>query len=227
MKKMLTLSNGQPLAARILKSTLVLFIGLVLGTAFWVASMPVAHAQDMSPARMIESQLPAGKSMNSANKQEYLGALCSAVKKFRDAAPQIVRVAVDAHPNWSKDILRTAFRCLGTDDCDLLGRVLRAAISGNEGAAAALTRLAVELAPNCSNSFPGGTEPGEGNFGNPPGNQNPPPGSVGGGGGQGNVVAVCHNGTTIFLTPQGAQDDLKKNPGDYLGPCVVTQTKNN
>lgn len=232
MKKMLTVSNGQLLAARILKTTFVLLIGLALGTAFWVASMPVAQAQDMSPTKMLQSELPAGKTMSTASKQDYLGAVCAAVKKFRDAAPQIVRVAVESHPKWDQDILRTAFRCLGPDDCDVLGRVLRAAVSGNQADASGLTQLAIGLAPNCADTFPGhggggGGEPGEGNFGNPPGNVNPPPGSVGGGGGQGNVVAVCHNGLTIFLSPEGAQQDLRNNPGDYLGPCVVTQNTNN
>ncbi|MGI9087527.1 MAG: hypothetical protein ACR2HH_07285 [Chthoniobacterales bacterium] len=233
MKKLLTVSNGQLFAARILKTIFVVLIGVALGTAFWVASMPVAQAQDMSPTRMIESQLPAGKTSASASKQEYLGAVCAAVKKFRNAAPQIVRVAVETHSEWKKDILRTAFRCLGPDDCRLLGRVLHAAISGNGSDASELTELAIELAPNCAGAFGDakegghGEEQGEGNFGNPPGNVNPPPGSIGGGGGQGNVVAVCHNGVTIFLTPQGAQDDLRRNPGDRLGPCVVTQSTNN
>ena len=230
MKKLLSISNGEPLAARILKATLVLLIGLALGTAFWVASTPVVQAQDMSPSRMIESQLPKGKSAESASKGEFLEAVCAAVKKFRNAAPQIVRSAVESHPNWSKDILRTAFRCLGTDDCRLLGRVLRASIASNGSDASELTDLAVSLAPNCAGVFPGhgaGGDEGEGNFGNPPGNQNPPPGSIGGGGGQGNVIAVCHNGVTIFLTPQAAEDDLRNNPGDTLGACVVTQATNN
>ncbi len=229
MKKMLMVSNRAPLAARILKATLVLLIGLALGTAFWVASTPVAQAQDMSPAKMIESQLPVGQSAASASKPEYLAAVCAAVKKFRSAAPQIVRAAIEAHPDWSKDILRTAFRCLGTDDCRLLGRVLRGAIAGDAGDASALTELALELAPNCAANFPGGggSEPGEGNFGNPPGNQNPPPGSIGGGGGQGNVVAVCFNGVTQFFSPEAAQNFLNSHPGATLGPCVVTQSTNN
>lgn len=234
MKNLFLLSSSRLSAARILKATFVLLLGLTLGIAFWVASMPVTQAQEMSPAKMLASELPAGKTMASASKQDILGALCSAVKKFRDAAPQIVRVVVEEHPKWSKDVLRTAYRCLGTDDCQMLGRVLHAVISGNEGDASNLTQLAIELAPNCADVLPGqgngpgrGGESGEGNFGNPPGNANPPPGSVGGGGGQGNIVAVCHNGTTIFLSPESAQDDLRNNPGDYLGPCVVTQSTNN
>jgi hypothetical protein len=230
MKKMLTVSNGERFAAHILKTTLVLLIGLAFGTAFWVASMPSAQAQDMSPTKMIESQLQ-GKTSTSASKQEYLAAVCEAVKKFRSASPQVVRAAVEAHPNWKKDVLRATFRCAGSDDCKLLNRILRGAIAGGGGSdASELTELAIELAPNCAGSFGSGGGGGgdeEGNFGNPPGNQNPPPGSIGGGGGQGNVIAVCFNGVTQFLSPEAAADFLNSHPGATLGACVVTQFQNN
>ena len=103
MKKMLMVSNGGPRSARIVKATSVLLIGLALGTAFWVASTPVAHAQDMSPTRMIDVAAPTGRPAASASKQEYLAAVCEAVKKYRSAAPQIVHAAVSAHPAWKKD----------------------------------------------------------------------------------------------------------------------------
>jgi hypothetical protein len=222
MKKLLVSSH----LARLLKAMSVLLIGLGLATAFWVASMPVAQAQNMSPARMIESQLPQGKTMQNASKADLLSAVCAAVKKFRNAAPQIVRAAVTAHPQWKSDILRTAFNCLGTDDCRLLGRVLRNAIEGSPGDANDLTQLAIELAPGCASSFGGGPAPDEGNFGIGPGNQNPPPGTVTGGGGQGNVLAICHNGHTIFVSPQGAEQHLNNHPGDTLGPCQVTAVTN-
>ena len=180
MKKMLMVSNGGPRLARIVKAMSVILIGLALGTAFWVASTPVAKAQDMSPTAMIESQLH-GKTGATASKAEYLAAVCEAVKKFRNAAPQITRAAIDAHPGWKKDILRTVFRCLGSDDCRLLNRVLRASISGPD--ASEMTDLAVQLAPGCAGTFGGGEVIEEGNFGNPPGiNLLPPPGSIGGGG---------------------------------------------
>src|SRR3982751_991181 len=104
MKKLLMVSNGELLATRVLKTVLMLLIGVALGTAFWVASTPVAKAQEMSPSRMLESQLPSGKTMATASKQDYLAAVCSAVKKFRSASPQIARAAADAHPDWKSDI---------------------------------------------------------------------------------------------------------------------------
>jgi hypothetical protein len=229
MKKLLMVSNGEHLAARIVKATLVLLITLALGTMFWVASTPISKAQNMSPERMIESQLPQGKTVQTAGKAEFLAAVCAAVKKFRSAAPAIVRSAVDSHPEWKKDILRTAFRCIGSGDCRLLNRVLHAAITGHENDARELTELAIELAPDCASAFggAGGGSDDEGNFGNPPGNLNPPPGSIGGGGGQGNVIAVCFNGVTQFFSPEGAQDFINTHPGATLGACQVTQSQNN
>ena len=106
----------------------------------------------MSPTQMIESQLQ-GKTSASASKAEYLTAVCEAVKKYRNSAPAITNAAVNAHPGWKKDILRTVFRCLGTSDCRLLGAVLRASISGPD--ASEMTDLAVQLAPGCAGSFGG------------------------------------------------------------------------
>ncbi len=229
MKKLLMVSNGEHFVARIFKTTLILLTGLALATAFWVVSTPVAKAQDMSPTKMIESQLPQGKTMQSAGKADYLAAVCAAVKKFRSAAPQIVRAAVEARPAWKKDILRTSFQCLGSDDCRLLGRVLRSAIAGSPNDASGLTETAIDAAPSCAGSFGGGGgqgngDEGEGNFANPPGNLNPPPGSIGGGGGQGNVVVVCFLGQTLFVTPDRAQELV--NQGATVGACQVTATTN-
>jgi hypothetical protein len=229
MKKLLMVSNGEHLAARILQAALVLLTTLALGTMFWVATTPVARAQDMTPQRMIEAELPHGKTVETAGKAEFLTALCRAVQRHHAAAPAIVSFAVDAHTDWQRDIMRTAFRCIGTDDCRFLGRVLRAVISGHPDDANALTQLAIELAPSCSDAFGGGNGGGDngGNFENAPMNLNPPPGSIGGGGGQGNVIAICHNGHTIFVSPQGAENHLRNHPGDRLGACVVTPFQNN
>ncbi len=227
MKNLLMVSNGEHLAARVSKATSVLLTTVALGAMFWMASMPAAQAQNMSPEKMIEAQMPPGSSMQGAKKADFLAAVCAAVQKFPKAAPQIARAAAEAHPEWKKDILRTVFRCLGSDDCSNLGKVVRALATG--GDAREITELAVELAPNCASSFGGRGGEGEGDasgFGNAPGNLNPPPGSVGGGGGQGNVIAICHFGRTIFVSPQGAENHLRVHPGDTLGPCVVTPVQN-
>lgn len=229
MKNMLTELNGGQFALRFVKATLVILIGFALATSLWMAGTPGAEAQSMTPQRMIEAELAEGQTVQNARKADLLSAVCAAVKKFRPSAPLIVRLAVEAHPDWKKDILRSAFSCLGTEDCRLLARVLRGAIAGAPGGANELTELAIDLAPSCAGGFGGGTPDDDdlpGGFGSVPLNQNPPPGSVGGGGGQGNVVAVCINDETRFFTPEGAEDALRNNSGATLGACQVTPESN-
>jgi hypothetical protein len=212
---------------RWVRSTAVAIIGLALGAALWTATIPMSMAQGTSPIRMVEANLPQGQTVASASKADLLSALCAAVKKNPNAAPQIARMVAAARPDLARDVLRTVFRCLGNDNCSLLGRVLRGVIAGVPNDASGLTTLAVELSPDCAGSFPGQGVPGdEGNFGQAPGNQNPPPGTIAGGGGQGNVVAICHNNHTIFVSPQGAENHLKNHPGDTVGPCQVTPATN-
>ncbi len=223
MKNLLMASNGERLAARIFKSATYLLTAFALATMFWVAGTSTSHAQNMTPEKMIQAELPQGVAVATAGKADFLAALCAAVTKHRSAAPQLATFSVNLHPNWKKDILRTIFRCLGNDDCRLLGRVLRALSTGSD--ASELAELAVQLAPSCAPNF-GGEPADEGGFGNAPGNLNPPPGSIGGSGGQGNVIAVCFNGVTRFFSPEGAQAFLAANPGAYLGACVVTPVQN-
>jgi hypothetical protein len=228
---MLMRSNDRHFSVRWLRSTAVAIIGLGLGFALWTATVPMASAQGGgNVTKMVEENLPQGQNVGNASKADLLSAICAAVKKHRNAAPQIARAMAAARPDLAKDILRTVFRCLGNDDCRLLGGVLRAINAAVPNGASEHTTLAVELVPDCAPDFsrPGGG-PGDngGNFDQgAPGNQNPPPGTIGGGGGQGNVVAICHNGRTIFVSPQGAENHLRVHSGDTLGPCVVTPTAN-
>ncbi len=225
MKKLLMESNGEPLALRLLKTAMLLLASLAVGTMFWMASTPAAQAQNMSAESMLQAEM-GGQSGATASKADFLSAVFNAVKKHPASAPQIAAFAAQLHPEWKKDILRTVFRALGTDDCRLLGRVLRAIAAGED--ASELTDLAIELAPGCASSFGGGGgQPDDGGgFNNAPGNLNPPPGSIGGGGGQGNVIAVCFNGVTRFFSPEAAAEFLRNNPGATLGACVVTPVTN-
>ena len=226
MKNMLKASNGTHFTARVLRSTAVLFTGVALGFTLWTATAPLSLAQDVSPSRMIEESLPGGRTMANASKPQFLAALCSAVKKYRNAAPQITRFAIEGKGAWRADIIRTVVRCMGTRDCAALARVLNALNSAFPDEASSNSELFLEAAPGCASAFGQGGGDDEGNFGNAPGNQNPPPGSIGGGGGQGNVIAICHNGRTIFVSPRGAENHLANHSGDTLGPCPVTPTQN-
>jgi len=189
---------------------------------------------------MVEENLPQGQTMANAKKPDLLSAVCAAIKKNRQNAPQIVRAAAEARREWAKDIERSAFRCVGTRDCALLGRIVDALVAANPDEAAALTELAMQLAPGCASAFGAGdgkavVDRGEdvddGNFSNAPGNHNPPPGSIGGGGAsQGGRCQVCHvddNGRRRTLTISCNAVPRHLRHGDTEGPCPVTPTQNN
>jgi hypothetical protein len=230
MKQLLTRTTGTHFTARLLGSSAVLLAGVALGVALWTATAPMSIAQGMTPQRMIETNLPQGQTMANANRQQLLRAVSAAARANRNQAPQIVRAAITARPDWAADILRAAFTAVGTgsDNCPLLARVLRAAIQANPDQASALTDLATSLAPDCASQFQQGTD--EGVFGNAPGNQNPPPGSIGGGGAsQGGRCQVCHrtgNGGRQTLTISCNAVPAHLRHGDTEGPCPVTPTQN-
>jgi len=231
MKKMLTVKNDAYLAAR---TSVVLVIALALGFGFWTAMTPVAKAQQMSATEMIQSKLPQGKTLATATKPELLSAVCASVKQWPDAAPRIVKTAIDSHRHWARDIVSTAIRCLpGAVNCDIIGAVVSAAVVADPDDAAGISEMVIRDHPDCRGAigrdFKGGEYKevvpppvSEGNFGNPPPDVNPPPGSIGGGGGGFNPeeILVCRNGVQIFIFPR----DLR--PGDIIGACVVTTDTN-
>jgi hypothetical protein len=229
MKKMLTVTNDAYLAAR---TSVVLVVALALGFGFWTAMTPVAKAQPMSATAMIESKLPSGKTMVTATKPEFLSAVCAAVKTWPDAAPQIVRAAIQAKRHWARDIVATAIRCLpGPENCDAIAAIVAAAVATDPEDASAINEMVIRQYPDCRGAigrdFKGGVPPPpvtEGIFVNPPPDVNPPPGSIGGGGGGFNPqefrIQVCRNGVTIFIFPSELM------PGDIIGPCEITQPTN-
>ena len=157
---------------------------------------------------LIETKLPAHKTVVTATKPEFLDAFCEALKQWRLVAPQITKAAMAKRKELARDILRTALRCLG--DCDAIAQVVAAVVAADPMHASEYTELALALSPNCAGAIERfaqeGQEQGEGNFANPPANVNAPPGSVGGGAG-GNVCIVCHNGNSV----QVACSDLASN----------------
>lgn len=179
---------------------------------------------------VIEGQLPAVQNLGDVSKAQLLGALPGAIGRYRQVAPQLSGGATIVRKQWAVDILKEAFRAVGPD-CGMRARILRSIIAAAPEQAAKLTEVAIAEGPDCAGAFgqgAGAPPPPDDDFGPPP-PLNPPtlPGPFGGGaGGQGNVIAICHNGRTIFVSPQGAEQHLNNHPGDTLGACQVTPTTN-
>lgn len=178
---------------------------------------------------VIEGQFQGVKSLRKADKIAFMNAVPGSIKRFKQVSSQLSGGAAIARKEWARDILEEAFKAVG-GDCGARAGILRSVIAAVPEKAAELTELAVALGPDCAGAFGGGggAPPSSGgDFGNAPDSSlAPPPGSVGGGGGQGNVVAICLRGRTIFVSPQGAEEILRNNPGATLGACQVTPVTN-
>jgi hypothetical protein len=177
---------------------------------------------------VVENHLPAVQGLHKVSKGEFLTALPAAIKQYERVAPQLSGGATIVRKEWARDILRTAFDAAGPG-CGLRARILRSVIAADPEEADALAELAIELSPGCAGAFGGsGGETAPGGFGTPPSIDNfgnPPGLSFGvGAGGQGNLVAICHNGRTIFVAPQAVGAHLRH--GDTLGACQVTPVTN-
>src|ERR1700737_1878286 len=124
MKKLFMAAKSEVLAGPALKTGLSLIVGVALAAGFWFASSPRTQAAPATPAEMIQSQLPSGKTIATASNQQLLDAVCKAVKKWPSEAGLIVRTAAGARRELRSEILCTAMRCLH-QDCGWSVEILR------------------------------------------------------------------------------------------------------
>jgi hypothetical protein len=179
---------------------------------------------------VVENDLPAPRRLRGASKAQFLQALPAATIQWRQVAPQLAGAATLTRREWSRDILRVSFEAVGAD-CGMRARILESVIAANPAEASELLELAISLGPECANAFGGDgpaprPEAGIDGFGPPPTTFINPPFLGGGGGAQGNAVAICHNGRTIFVSPSAAEAHLRNHPGHRIGACQVTPTTN-
>lgn len=226
MKRMIARYSDRPLSSGILKTVVALLLGVAFASAFWIASTPIANGQaKLTPAEMIQSQLPAGKTIGTATDKEVLEAVCKAMKKWPKEAASIVRATAGARKNLRGDILCMAIRCLRDNhalDCGWVVEIVREWIKAQPDWANQLTNLVVDCSPECRDML---QAVGEGAFANPPSNINPPPGSTGGGA-AGNPCIVCQNGREIQVSCEDVSTYVASHPGAITGPCGVTPSTN-
>lgn len=227
MKKLLTVANDGGMRAPVFRATFIFLLSVALGFILWVASLPVVHAAQMTPAEMIQSKLPPNKTIATATDAQLLAAVCKAVKQRPKDAVLIIRTAAGARKTLKSDLLCMATRCLREKrdlDCSWVSEILHDWIKAEPNEASRLTELVLQCAPECRDLFP--SKPvDEGNFVNPPGNINVLPGSVGGGAG-GNVCIACHNNREVQVACSDLDNFLDNHPGATTGPCQVTPSAN-
>ena len=239
MKKLLTVPQGEHFAAHIRSTMAALLIGLALGMMLWTATAPVAEAQGPDAQQTLQSNLPPNTTMAKASKGQLVSAVAAAVKSAPGGIGQYVRLAAQARKGDVEDIVAAAIRALGRNpDCQLVAQAVSAGTDVNPALASRIVELALRLTPNCTSEIQqinqsgrgADTDQGEGNFGGAPGNQNPPPGSISGGGGsQSGRCQVCHRDgqgrrRTLTISCNAVPAHIRH--GDTEGPCPVTPTQN-
>ncbi|MEY2537532.1 MAG: hypothetical protein QOG67_1272 [Verrucomicrobiota bacterium] len=231
MKQLLTVANGKGVRASFLRLVLTLFMTCALASSFWVASLPIAQAAQMTPAEMIQTRLPAETTIASASDGQLLEAVYKSVKQFPKDAGLIVRTASGGHKPLRPDLLCTAVRAQRERhalNCTWVANILREWIKAEPRDANQLTEAVALCAEECRGTLEMNQsgEEGEGNFVSPPSNVNPPPGSFGGGSASGNTCIVCRNGHEMPIACSEVNAFVSRHPGTSAGPCQVTPTTN-
>jgi hypothetical protein len=228
MKKLVALCTEKRFSTGVLKTTLVLLLGIALGAGFWVASAPLAHSETkLTPVEMIQPKLPSGKTIATASDAELLEAVCKAVKQWPKDASLIIRTVAGARKSLQGDVLCMTIRCLKEKreiDCNWVTDVVREWIKAEPDSANQLIESVSDCSPDCREPLQGLLTGGSA-FGNPPSNINPPPGSLGGGA-SGNTCSVCHNGGNVQIACDDMANYLAGHPGDTAGACQVSSTTN-
>jgi hypothetical protein len=148
---------GQPFLSGLLTAVVgrTLFMScfaLLLASGFWTALSPVALAREAAPADLITQQLPGRKTLQSASKSEFLGAVCAAVRKRRSAAAVITQAAVMARRESTGEIVGAVLRCGGKVNCESIGSIVAAATAA-EGDPVIIADAAIAKMPNCAETI--------------------------------------------------------------------------
>src|ERR1043166_2540299 len=196
-----------------------LIVVMVLAALFLALSGSKVLAS--TPAEIIQSGLPPKMTLHSAPKRDFLLAVCSAVSRYRNSAPEIVHSAIETRPEFSSDVVTTAIGCLrepkeGFLDCELARRILLEGSAANPVAASEITELMISLVPDCQLDVPGeGPSDVPRNI-NPHGPPLPVPVNC----------VVCHNGQEIHVRCETIDNFLSSHPGDTAGACQSTPITN-
>jgi hypothetical protein len=213
--------------------TAAMFCGLlILVVGFWTALLPPVLAREATASDMIAEQLPGRKTLKSATKSEFLGAVCAAVRKRRSASAAITQAAVVVRRESAADIVGAVLRCNGKTNCELVGSVVAAATAG-EGDSARITDAATAKAPNCAETIREASRRGAKASDRAEAETSPEQGPLIGtssGPDEGfdpheQLNLVCDKGTQRAVRASQLDDFLRSNPGSFVGVCQPTPQK--
>jgi hypothetical protein len=213
------------------RTTFMLCGVLLLAAGFWIALLPAARAREATASDMIADQLPCRKTLKSASKSEFLGAVCAAVRKRRSAAAAITQAAVMARRESAGEIVEMVLRCRGKTNCESLGLIVSAATTA-EGNAANIANAALARAPGCEETIREASRR-EVKVG-PDTEASPEQGPLIGmsnGPDEGfdpheQLNLVCYDGTQRAVRASQLDDFLRSNAGSFVGVCQTPTPPN-
>jgi len=214
------------LASPMMKRTAPTLCGVLLVATGFCLLLPATLAREMTAYDMIADQLPARKTLKSATKSEFLGAVCAAVRKRRNAAAAITQAAVVARRESAGDIVEAVLRCNGKTDCELVGSIVAAAMTA-EGDPAHIADAAIGKAANCAETIREasrrGAKAGDHVEAEAAPDQSPLIGTSNGAD-EGfdpheQLNLVCADGTQRAVRTSQLDDFLRSNPGSFIGVC--------
>lgn len=218
---------GRGSASPAIRRAVLTFCGaFLLAAGSWTVLLPAALARETTAADMIADHLPGRKTLKSATKSEFLGAVCAAVRKQRSAAAAITQAAVMMRRESAGDIVEVVLRCCGKTNCELVGLIVAAAITA-EGDPLKIADAAMVEAPNCAETIREasrrGAKAGDRAEVEAPPEQGPLIGTSSGPD-EGfdpheQLNLVCDDGTQRAVRASQLEEFLHSHPGSFLGAC--------
>jgi len=214
--------------------TALMFCGvLLLAAGFWTALLPAVLAREATAADLIADQLPGRKTLKTATKSQFLGAVCAAVRKQRIAASAITQAAVTARRESAGDIVGAVLRCSGKTSCESVGSIVAAATAA-EGDSAKIADAAMARTPNCAETIREASRRGAKASDRAEAETAPEQGPLIGtsnGPDEGfdpheKLTLVCDDGTQRAVRASQLDEFLRSNPGSFVGTCQTLPQTN-
>ena len=202
-------------------------VSVVLG----FAAAPAALAREASAAELIEDALPAKMTLEKAGKQDFLSAVCAAVRKNGKAGAAITAAATNARGDYAPDIVGTVLRCARKVDCEYVGAIVQAAVSAQLHAATAISDAAMARAPKCGESIEAAARAAKNDDDHDRKNAPQPSPSISPSAGPDegfdpheHLALVCDSETQRAIRQSLLADFLRSHPKAKMGSCPPTPT---
>jgi uncharacterized membrane protein len=195
------------------------FMLVVLAAALWFAVVPATFGRDPTPAEQIGNGLPAKQTMKSADRSDFLSAVCGAVRKNRNSGAGITAAAIAARGELTGAIVATVLRCARNADCEYVSGIVAAAILVQPKSETAISDAAIARAPDCDETVQAALRVAAQSTAAAASPGAPQPMADEGFDPREELIPVCADGVQRAIRKSLVDEFLRTHPGSYLGSC--------